>query len=169
MSQMCAQIYTLLKKFNFGYVTLLRYSVADMNTQSHLKRPTLCPTKSCKIKVPLNHNHVCTCNSHSDNTPPHCRHNSISGPSCNESIYYIGGQGFESLSFRCSKRKAGLDLSRVLFGEGLLSVSIRFEEEINKPVSASSTLVTLSSSISSAFSTFASAFPTVEVAMLTLE
>ena len=43
------------------------------------------------------------------------------------------------------------------------------EKEINKPVSASSSLVTLPSSISSAFSTFASAFPTVEVAMLTLE
>ena len=51
-------------------------------------------TKS-KIKVPLNHNHVCICNSHSDNTPPHCRHNSISDPSCNEHIYYIGGNGFE--------------------------------------------------------------------------
>ena len=53
-------------------------------------------TKS-KIKLPLNHNHVCTCNSHSDNTPPHCRHNSISDPSCNEHIYYIGHSESESL------------------------------------------------------------------------
>ena len=66
-------------------------------------------TKS-KIKVPLNHNHVCICNSHSDNTPPHCRHNSISDRSCNEHIYYIlvshvkNGHEWSGHTFLCDHR-----------------------------------------------------------------